>query len=131
MSNNGERMETNINTITINGKEYVAKDSIQEAFKPTLDGKKYVIARTHSAGVFAGYLESENGQEIVLVNARRLWQWAGAASLSQMAMDGTSKPNDCKFPQEVDRVKLYQVIELLDATEKCRKSLAEVKVWKE
>lgn len=123
-------METSINTITINGKEYVAKDSIQESAKPTLDGKKYVIARTYSAGVFAGYLESENGQEVVLVNARRLWQWAGAASLSQMAMEGTSNPSGCKFPQEVDRVKLYQVIELLDAPEKCRKSIAGVNVWK-
>ena len=123
-------METSINTITINGKEYVAKDSIQESIKPTLDGKKYVIVRTYSAGVFAGYLESENGQEVVLINARRLWQWAGAASLSQMAMEGTSNPSGCKFPQEVDRVKLYQVIEMLDATEKCRKSIAEVKIWK-
>ena len=116
-------------TIKINEVEYVRKDSIKTE-SPCLDGKKYVIARTYSAGVFAGYLESENGQEVTLVNARRLWQWAGAASLSQMAMEGTSAPSSCKFPQEVDKVKLYQVIELLDATEKCRKSIAEVKVWK-
>lgn len=123
-------MENSINEITINGKVYVAKDSVTESLNPTLDGKKYVIARTYSAGVFAGYVESENGQEVTLVNARRLWQWAGAASLSQMAMEGTSNPSGCKFPQEVSRVKLYQVIELLDATEKCRKSIAEVKAWK-
>ena len=111
--------------ITINGIKYIKKSAVNYV---TSDGKKYVIARTYSAGVFAGYLESENGQVVVLVKARRLWQW-GAASLSQMAMEGT-RPSDCKFPQEVDRVKLYQVIELLDATEECKNSIDSVEVWK-
>ena len=91
---------------------------------------KYVIVRTYSAGVFAGELESRNNQEVVLLNARRLWYWAGAASLSQLAMDGTSKPNDCKFPCEVNRVELLQVIEILDVTEAARKSIKEVPIWK-
>ena len=50
---------------------------------------KYVIVRTYSAGVFSGNLKSRNGQEVVLTNARRLWYWAGAASLSQLAVDET------------------------------------------
>lgn len=54
--------------------------------------RKYVIVRTYSAGVFAGNLKSRNGKEVVLTNARRLWYWAGAASLSQLAVNGTSKP---------------------------------------
>ena len=114
----------------INGVTYVRESEISKNGYVSSEGKKYVIARTYSAGVFAGYLESENGQEVVLVKARRLWHWAGAASLSQMAMEGTSKPESCKFPQEVDRVKLYQVIELLDATERCKKSIDSVQVWK-
>lgn len=44
---------------------------------------RYVIVRTYSAGVFAGNLVSRNGREVVLSDARRLWYWAGAASLSQ------------------------------------------------
>jgi hypothetical protein len=91
--------------------------------------KKYVICRTYSAGVFAGYLESKKGQEVILSNARRLWQWFGAASLSQLAMEGTSQPDNCKFPCEVTRVQLTQAIEILDATEKARKSIAKVPVW--
>ena len=90
---------------------------------------KYVIVRTYSAGVFAGYLESRIGQEVVLRNARRLWFWAGAASLSQLAVDGTSKPNECKFPCEVDRVELFQAIEILDVTEEAEKSIRGVPVW--
>lgn len=118
------------NEIEVNGKKYVAKDSIKPfALAKGKGNKKYVIARTYSAGVFAGYLEKKVGKEVVLTNARRLWAWYGAASLSQLAVDGTSKPADCKFPTEVPRVELTEVIELLDVTEKARLSIASVKVW--
>ena len=97
--------------------------------KETADG--YVIVRTTSAGVFCGKIESRNGKEVVLTDAKRLWYWAGAASLSQLAVEGTSKPKECKFPIEVDRVELLQAIEILDVTEKARESIADVKVWEE
>lgn len=91
---------------------------------------RYVIVRTNSAGVFAGEFESRKGQEVVLRNARRLWYWSGAASLSQLAMEGTSKPESCKFPIAVDRVELLQVIEILDVTDQARKSIEGVQIWK-
>jgi hypothetical protein len=93
--------------------------------------QKYVLVRTYSAGVFAGHLECQNGKEVVLRNARRIWKWAGAASLSQLAQEGTSNPGFCKFPCEVDRVVLTEAIEILDATEKAKASIAAVAVWKE
>lgn len=91
---------------------------------------KYVIVRTYSAGVFAGELESRNGQEVVMRNARRIWYWSGAASLSQLAMEGTKDPENCKFPCEVDRVELLQAIEIIDTTDKARESIKSVPVWK-
>jgi hypothetical protein len=91
---------------------------------------KYVIVRTCSAGVFAGNLESRNGQEVVLRNARRIWYWKGAATLSQLGTDGTSAPKECKFPCEVDRVELLQAIEILDVTEAAEASIKAVPVWK-
>ena len=114
--------------IVINGVEYVRADSIisQAAM---IDGLKYVICRTQSAGVFAGYLKSRNGQEVVLHCARRLWHWQGAASLSQAAMEGFSKPEGCKFPCEVGRVELLNAIEILDCTKKAQDSIARVKIW--
>jgi hypothetical protein len=115
-------------SIMIDEVKYVRADSISNK-APELNGMKYIICRTHSAGVFAGYLESRNGQEVVLRKARRLWYWEGAASLSQAAMDGFSKPGSCKFPCEVDRVDLLQAIELLDCTAKAQASIASVKVW--
>lgn len=92
---------------------------------------KYVIVRTYSAGVFAGFLQSRSGKEVVLTNARRLWYWKGAASLSQLAMTGTSNPAGCKFPVAVDRVELLEVIEILDCTDAARKSIESVPVWAE
>ena len=92
--------------------------------------KKYVIVRTYSAGVFAGELVSRTDQEVVLANARRLWYWKGAASLSQLATTGTSDPKGCKFPVEVPRVELLEAIEILDVTPEARKSIAEVPIWK-
>jgi hypothetical protein len=91
---------------------------------------KYVIVRTYSAGVFAGFMHSRKGQEVVLKKARRLWSWAGAASLSQLAQSGTSKPESCKFPEEVDEVLLLQAIEILNVTTKAKKSIESVAVWK-
>lgn len=92
---------------------------------------KYVIVRTFSAGVFAGELVSRKGQEVVMQNARRIWYWTGAASLSQLATDGTSSPNTCKFPAPVSRVELLQAIEILDVTPAARKSIEGVPVWKQ
>ncbi len=92
---------------------------------------RYVICRTYSAGVFAGELVSRKGQEAKMKNARRLWYWEGAASLSQLAMEGTSKPENCKFPCEVSQVELLQVIEILDVTDKAKKSIKSVSVWKQ
>ena len=97
--------------------------------KKKAEAPKYFIVRTYSAGVFAGEIESRNGQEVVMRNARRLWYWDGAASLSQLAMEGTSKPGNCKFPCEVDRVELLQAIEILDVTDKARESIKGVPVW--
>lgn len=90
----------------------------------------YVIVRTYSAGVFAGNIKSRKGQEVVLRNARRIWYWDGAASLSQLAQSGTSNPGGCKFPEPVDEITLLQAIEILATTPVAQKSIAEVPIWK-
>ena len=89
----------------------------------------YVIVRTCSAGVFAGHLKSRKGKECVLQNARRIWFWSGAASLSELAQRGTSQPNKCKFPCEVDEIILTEAIEILSVSNSAKLSIAEVPVW--
>lgn len=122
-----EKMETNTNEIIINNVSYVPKNSEIGAN----EGLQYVIVRTLSAGVFAGSFKSRVGQEVVLLGARRIWYWEGAASLSQLAMEGTSRPEKCKFPIAVDRIELLQVIEILDCTNKAKKSIQGVPIWKQ
>ena len=113
-------------TIIIDGVEY-APVSKQEK----KGGLEYVIVRTYSAGVFAGYLKSREGKEVVLEDARRLWYWDGAASLSQLANEGVKKPENCKFPAEVPSVTLLEAIEILPVSEEAKKSIDSVKVWKQ
>ena len=91
---------------------------------------KYCMVRTYSAGVFAGTLKSRDGKEVVLNDARRIWFWDGAASLSQLATEGTTKPQNCKFPCPVEEVLLTEVIEIIPITDSAAKSIAEVPVWK-
>ena len=118
-------MEAEVKTITINGIDYVQKDStVKEEIV-----ENYVIVRTESAGVHAGEIVSKNGVEIKLKNARRLWYWDGAASLSQLAVDGVSKPENCKFPCEVSEIFL-RWIEIIPCTKTAIESIKGVKIWK-
>lgn len=113
--------------IIVDGVTYVIKE-----FKIDSTNKEpYCIVRTRSAGVFAGRIAEKDGMEYTLTNARRLWYWAGAATLSQLSVEGTSKPKDCKFPCEVEVVGLTEVIEVLICTPKAEKSIKEVKIWEQ
>jgi hypothetical protein len=90
---------------------------------------KYVIVRTYSAGVFAGILTSRNGKEVTMTNARRIWYWDGAASLSQLAQEGTKKPQNCKFPCAVDEILLTEAVEIIPCTAAAQASIESVPVW--
>jgi hypothetical protein len=117
-------------TITIDDVKYVRADAVPQTAQK-LDGMEYCIVRTYSAGVFAGYVKERNGKEVTLVNARRLWMWEGAASLSQMAMEGTSKPTKCKFPCETALHYVTEAVEVIPCTAKAQASIASVPIWKE
>lgn len=119
-----------IETIKINEVEYVRKDQIIRSPVINTDGLEYVLVRTYSAGVHAGYLKRREGKEVELLNARRFWQWYGAASLSQLAQSGTSQPDKCKFPEEVDRIILTEAIEIANVTNKAKETFDKVGIWK-
>ncbi|MGA2875514.1 MAG: hypothetical protein ABSE82_08250 [Nitrososphaerales archaeon] len=123
-------MDTKVEEISINGVAYVPKCSVVQKAEQ-IDGMDYCIVRTYSAGVFAGYVKSRNGRECEIVKVRRIWYWDGAASLSQLAVDGVSKPQNCKFAVEVDKITVTEAIEILPCTEKARKNIQEVKEWKQ
>lgn len=88
------------------------------------------LIRCEQSGVFFGEIESRDGQEVVIRNARRIWYWSGAASLSQLAQSGTSKPELCKLPEPVDRITVLDAIEILDVTDEAAAIIDAVKIWK-
>ena len=112
-------------TIKIDDVEYVRRDSLTAGIF-----EDYVIVRTQSAGVHFGHLSEKSGQEVILKDSRRIWYWDGAASLSQMAMDGVSKPENCKFPTSLPEITLLQAIEIIPCTQKAVESIKNVPIWK-
>ncbi len=119
-------------SITVDGAEYVLKGT---ETAPDLKGMKYCIVRTYSAGCFAAYVEkewSEDGIRIAkLQKSRRLWYWDGAASLSQLANEGVKKPENCKFPCEINDQTVYNVVEIIRATKEAQESINAVSIWKQ
>lgn len=104
-------------------------NKIQTKEGVTMLGKK-VIIRADRAGVFFGTLKERSGSEVTITNVRRLWYWEGAASLSQLAVDGTANPNGCKFTVSVPEMTVLGVIEIIPCTDKAIKSIEGVKEWK-
>jgi len=107
--------------IIVNGEVY------RKATNPITE---YSIIRTYSAGVHFGKVVKREGKEVELVDARRIWYWEGAASLSQMAVDGVSKPSKCKFSVTVPKIVLTEAIEIIPCTEKATKCILAVPEWK-
>ena len=110
--------------ITVDGTVYVPKEEKTE-------GMEYVLIRTYSAGVHVGFLKSQDGKIVELNESRRIWYWDGAASLSQLATDGVSAPENCKFSVVVQSIVLTEAIEIIPCTDKAKMNIAGVPIWKE
>lgn len=91
--------------------------------------EKYIV-RGDRSGVFYGEIKERNGKEVTMANVRRLWYWDGAASISQLAQEGTVRPNNCKFTVTVDEILVLDVIEIDKCSEQAIKSIEGVFEWK-
>ena len=90
-------------TITINGVDYVPA--------PRKTGPE-VIVRTYSAGVHIGTIKERDGKEVILLNARRLWQWQGAFTLNAVALSGVKRSNS-RISAAVPTITLLEAIEII------------------
>lgn len=108
-------------TIVIDGQTYdvVAQGS-----------SEHVLIRAKESGVHFGRLKSREGDCVVLENARRVWYWSGAASLSQMAVEGVNSPDGCKFTVAVPEITILGVCEIIPLSDKARVNLYGVREWK-
>lgn len=87
-------------------------------------GKK-VIVRTHSAGVHFGTLASKEGKEVVLKNARRIWYWEGAFTLSAVAVSGVGRGS--KLSVLTQEILLTEAIEIIPCSEAAADNLQSLK----
>ncbi len=90
--------------------------------------KEYKIVRAQHAGVFAGLVVARRGNEVDMEEARRIWYWDGAASLSELATHGTAKPENCNFAVPIT-LTVFGVIEIIEVSKKARESILAVKEW--
>jgi hypothetical protein len=92
------------------------------ASKPHPFVGRYVILRCYSAGVHAGVLVSQDGDQAVLRDARRLWSWTAKAgvALSGLAMHGLAKG---KVDALVPDIALTGVIETIPCSVAARETI--------
>ena len=115
--------------IIINGIVYIPKDSVKE-----YDLSNVVLIRSYAAGVHYGNIKKEeftpSGKVVTLSNTRRIWYWDGAASLSQLALSGVTKPENCKISVEITENEIVNVIETIPMTQKAVENLNNIQPWK-
>lgn len=104
-------------------------EEIKEKEKNQMEKQKYIV-RCDRAGVFYGEIEGRNGKEIKMRNVRCIWYWDGAATLLQLAAEGTTNPNNCKFTMTVDSLVVLDAIEIIPCTDRAIESIESVKEWK-
>ena len=112
----------NIDELTIGQARKIATlvGGIQGKNKETLTGGmigEKVIIRTYSAGVWFGTLAEKSGKEVILADARRMWRWwaAESISLSGCALYGI-KREESKIVAPVSKVWL-EAIEIIPCSD--------------
>ena len=86
----------------------------------------YVIARCYNAGVHAGFVESVDGENVILRDSVRLWSWKakGGVALSGVAQNGLTRDKS-KLDTMNPLVYLTGVCELIPCSEKAKESIRE------
>ena len=90
----------------------------------------YYIVRCDRSGVFAGNIKCRCGSEVMMTGVRCIWYWDGAASLLQLAKEGSKDPDACKFTVEVDELTVIDAIEIIPCSADVAKQIKEVKAWR-
>ena len=98
-----------------------------------LIGKK-VIVRSYGAGVFFGTLNEVEvqGDKLVveLLKDRKLYYWAGACAVQEIADKGTLEAENCKFTVTVGSQVISSVVEIIPCSKIAIKVIEGIKEWK-
>ena len=77
---------------------------------------KFVLVRTYSAGVHCGTLVSADGKTVELKDARRVWRWRGANTLSELSQQG-AEHDWTRISEVVPEILLTEAIEVIPCSE--------------
>lgn len=88
------------------------------------------LFRCDRSGVFYGTKVSVEGQHAIIKDARKIYYWAGANCLEQLSLEGTKRPNDCKFTVTVNTIEVMDLIQIIECTDESIKSIEGVKEWR-
>ena len=102
--------------------------------KPNNKGLQYCIIRTYSAGVWAGWINTQCKDMVQEVfEARRLWRFWSEFTLSALAVDGMKKgkEKENKYAMAVEKVILTQIIEIIPCSEKAMNQIINHKNYSE
>lgn len=92
--------------------------------------QEYYIIRGDRSGVFFGQIVERKEREVTMTNCRRVWYWAGANSLSQLAAEGVKEPRSCRIAMPVAELTVLDAIELIRCTEAAAQNIKAVPEWK-
>lgn len=117
--------------VIIAGVKYIPADSVPVGVPAkSVKGMKYCIVRGYQSGVWAGYVQSQEGTKVVLVNAKNIWYWKGAASLAQLSQEGLKNASESKITQEVPEMTLLDANTVMPCSETSRQNITNCAVWK-
>ena len=123
----------NIDDLTIKqARELTSLFGTHQATGPTSPhiGKKCII-RSYASGVHFGTLVSQDGRQIELSNARRLWSWdvsPHGISLSEVAIYGPVGPRS-KICCAVAAISILDGIEVIPCTDESARVIEEAKAY--
>lgn len=86
---------------------------------------QHCVVRTYSAGVHIGVVVDKDGTNVLLQDARRLWKWNGAFTLSEVAVAGVSQKGS-RISVAVPLIELTQAVELIPTSEAARATFDKV-----
>ena len=98
-----------------------------------LSNLPFVLIRCNMAGCHFGYMlekREPNGEFIgvTLLKSRRIYSWAGANTLSDLAMNGSTNPKDCKISLPVDKED-FMACEIIYCSENGKNALSAIPIW--
>ena len=126
-------MTININDLTIGqAKELAALFGAAEQKNQNPHIGKVCLIRTYASGVHCGLLIDQQGRQVELKDARRLWKWQvkdnAGISLSDIAIHGVG--SESRICATVPQMTILDALEIIPMSEKAITSIVNTEDYK-